>query len=361
MTKLANTRNLLKNIRSGFLSYWRANWWHKAWLIIILIILLTVGAAYGVAAWYKSTQPAQIPAATFVPDYARYLGLDPQKTLSALGDIGVKHFRLVGYWSDIESTKGSYDFTDLDWQFAYAEKHHAKISLSIGLRQPRWPECHAPDWVDIKKPASDWQPALEKFMAAVINRYKNSPALESYQLENEFFNKFGDCYDSSRERLVSEYNLVKKLDPTHKVIITRSNKYPNMPTGQPRPDVFGEEIYHKVWWPPGNRYFTYPIPSWYYSFLAGATKIATGRDSILTEVQAEPWLKPGESLFTTSLKQQDETFSADIFKQNIKLAEDSGLKIAYYWGASYWYYRWQVQGDKSVWNVARDLFSPTSN
>ncbi|MGH7238451.1 MAG: hypothetical protein ACREHG_00135 [Candidatus Saccharimonadales bacterium] len=341
-----------------FAAYWRASSWHRVWLVALLIILLVIGAAYGIGKWYKSTQPPQQSGVSFDPDYARYLGLNPETTMKALENIGVKNFRLMSYWSDIEPVKVQYDFSQLDWEFASANKAHAKVTLAIGLRQPRWPECHTPNWVDTSQPEKKWLPQLEGFMTKVINHYKNNPALESYQLENEYFNSnFGECHNDSRPRLISEYKLVKKLDPKHPIIITRSNKYPNLPIGQPRPDKFGEEYYRTVWWPPGNRFATYPYPAWYYSFLAGATKIATGRDSILTEVQAEPWLEPNKTIFDTSLAKQNQSFSAETFEQNIKFAQSTGLAMAYYWGAEYWYYRLVKLHDPSVWNVARQLFS----
>src|SRR5206468_4362139 len=120
--------------------------------------------------------------ASFIPDYASSLGVDPQATMDGMLNIGVRHFRLVSYWSDMEQTQGQYDFSQLDWEFQKAEAKGAKISLAVGLRQPRWPECHMPDWASHESQAQ-WQPQLEQFMTAVVNRYKNSPALESYQLE----------------------------------------------------------------------------------------------------------------------------------------------------------------------------------
>ena len=43
---------------------------------------------------------------------------------------------------------------------------HAKVILTVGLRQPRWPECHAPGWADINQPNDQWQPQLNNFMLA---------------------------------------------------------------------------------------------------------------------------------------------------------------------------------------------------
>jgi len=88
--------------------------------------------------------------------------------------------------------------------------------LSLGLRQPRWPECHVPVWA-ANEPYNVWYPQLMTFITAVVNRYKNNPALGSYELENEYFLKaFGTCHQTIQEnRLIAEYNLVKNLDSKH--------------------------------------------------------------------------------------------------------------------------------------------------
>lgn len=344
-----------------FVKYWRDGWWHKTVVVFWAAVLLCVGTMYGIARWYaysEKDKPLTI-GVSFIPSYAAYLGVDPQQTMDALiNEMGVKNFRLVSYWEEIEPEAGKYDFSQLDWQFAKAEDSHAKITLSIGLRQPRWPECHAPKWVDTSQPYQKWLPQLESFMTKAIERYKNSPSLESYQLENEYFNKFGQCRDSSRSRLISEFNLVKKLDNRHPVIISRSNNYPNLPLGQPQPDVVGMSVYRRVW--EGqitHRYFEYPLPAWYYGFLAGAEKIATGKDSIIHELQAEPWPPNGQPMTDTSLAEQNKSLNAERLKNRFDFGKNTGMRTMYLWGAEYWYYRKQILRDPSVWNVAKAEFT----
>jgi len=317
----------------------------------------------GIAEWYIHSEPGpQQLGVSFIPDYAQSLGVDPQANMDALLKIGVKNFRLVSYWSDIEQTPSQYDFSQLDWQFQKAEAAHAHIILSLGLRQPRWPECHMPDWVKSEKPEM-WEPQLSAFMAAVIKRYQHSPALASYQLENEYFlTGFGICDQipgaEDRSRLVNEYNLVKKLDSKHIVIVGRSNNALGFPIGQPQPDEFSISVYKRVWntTPFLYRYEEYPFPAWYYGFVAGWQKIFDGKDMIIGELQAEAWPPHGQAIQVTALAEQNKSMNATRLKQRFAYGKATGMPQIYLWGAEYWYYRQQVLHDPSLMNVAQQEF-----
>jgi hypothetical protein len=313
---------------------------------------------YGISRWYihsVSNQP-RVVGASFVPSYAAYLGVDPKQTLDAmLRELQIKHLRLVSYWNVGEPTEGQYDFTDLDWQFAKAEQAGAKITLSVGLRQPRWPECHPPTWVDTSKPRAEWQPQLERYMTAVVERYKNSPALQDYQVENEYFLKaFGECQNFDRERLVDEVALVKKLDPQHPIVITRSNNGLGTPWYAPKGDVYGVSVYKRVW-DSGltRRYLEYPQPAWYYAFMGGITKITQGRDLNIHEMQAEAWAPNGKLLTEISLEEQNKSLNAERLTGRFDFARETGLRRTDMWGAEYWYYRKQVLNDPSLWQAAQ--------
>lgn len=314
---------------------------------------------YGIARWYIASQahkPLKL-GVSFIPAYAESLGLDAQKTMDALiRDVGVRHFRLVSYWDQLEPAPGQYDFSLLDWQFEKAEAAHATVTLAIGLRQPRWPECHMPTWA-LGKQTAEWQPRLQDFIAAVVDRYKDSPALESYQLENEFFLRaFGLCTNFDRERLVAEYDLVKQLDPKRPVIVSRSQNAIGISLYDPRPDELGISIYKRTWGSPPGRYVEYPFPAWYYGFIAGMQQIVTGRNTMVHELQAEAWPPNGKSIPETPLAEQNKSFDAERFRDRVEYGKATGMRDIYLWGAEYWYYRLVVLGDDSVWNVARDAF-----
>ena len=288
-----------------------------------------------------------------VPNYARSSGLDPKETLEAIfSELGMRQVRLVSYWKVIEPSPGRYDFSELDWQFEMANKYDVKVSLAVGLRQPRWPECHEPKWLDLKSYL--WEAQLFSYMKAVVDRYKDNPALATYELENEFFMKvFGECKDFNRNRLVYEYNLLKNWDSSRPVIISRSNNWVGLPVGQPRPDKFGISVYKRVWDKTlTHRYFEYPLPAWFYASLAGWEQILSGKDMIIHELQAEPW--PPTDVRQASLQEQYKSMDARRLKERIAYGEATGMRTIDLWGAEWWYFVKTRQNDLSVWNVVKE-------
>jgi hypothetical protein len=351
---------LPKFIWQRFCRYWHKNIWHKFIVIFIVFIGLCLGTMYGIARWYIASEAGKplTLGVTFIPDYAESLGLNPDTTLSAIvNNLHVKQLRLTSYWSDIEPSPNQYNFIELDNEFKIAEAAHAKITLTLGLRQPRWPECHPPGWA-ANEPTNVWEPQLYSFIETVVNRYKNSPSLANYQLENEYFLKgFGACTDFSRSRLVTEYNLVKKTDPVHPIIIGRSNNALGFPLGQPQPSEFGISIYKRVWDTHTHRYFEYPIPAWFYGFLAGVQKIFLHKDMVIDELQAEPWPPHGETITESSLSEQNKSMNASMLKARFQYGEATGMKTIYMWGAEYWYYRMVKLHDPDLWNIAKQAIS----
>ena len=218
-----------------------------------------------------------------------------------------------------------------------------------------------PKWAE-QLPKDEWSVELKKYMQEVINRYRNSPALESYQLENEFFmTVFGICPDHSRERLIDEYDFVKSIDNDHPVIISRSNNAIGLPVGQPRPDRFGVSVYKRVWDKALTKdYFEYPFPGWFYGYLAGAGKLVTGKDLIIHELQAEPWLPPQYQMNNLNhLTEQDKSMNAKRLRDRIEYGRATGMREIYLWGVEWWYWRKVKAHDPSIWDVAKDEMART--
>ncbi|OGL39902.1 hypothetical protein A3J32_02720 [Candidatus Saccharibacteria bacterium RIFCSPLOWO2_02_FULL_46_7] len=340
---------------------WSGSVWRKAGSLLIAVFVAFSVASYSVAQWYinkHANQPLTL-GASFIADYARNFSLDPKQTLEAmLADLNLKQVRLVSYWKNIESQQGKYDFSDLDWQFELANKYGADVSLAIGLRQPRWPECHEPDWA--KNQSKDfWQPKLYAYMEAVVDRYKNNPALQGYELENEFFMKVcGKCTDFDRQRLIEEYKMVKSWDPNHEVIVSRSDNWIGIPIGEPKPDKYAISIYKRVWDAiVTHRYFEYPLPPWFYASLAGWGELFNDRDMVVHELQAEPWPPKGMELWEAPLTEQYKSMDAKRFKDRINYGIDTGMRTLDLWGAEWWYWLKEKHGDDSVWQVAKEAIA----
>lgn len=338
--------------------YWSRGLWQRIWLVFCSVMFVLISAMFGIAYWYQQQHKNEplVIGTTFIAPYAESLGVDARETLQAsIQELGIKQYRLVSYWNEHEKEQGKYDFSQLDWQFDMIEASGGTVSLAIGLRQPRWPECHMPSWAK-NKDLEVWYPQLRNYISAVVSHYKDRPSLKSYQLENEFFlSVFGDCPDHSRWRLVEEYNLVKSLDNKTPIIVSRSNNAtPSWPVGEPRADVVAASIYKRVWDKTfTKRYFEYPLPPWYYSFLAGATQITTGKNTIIHELQTEPWLPNGYDLRTAPISEMYKSMNPDMFIKRLDYAVDTGIKSIDMWGMEWWYAMKVVRQDDGMWQAAK--------
>jgi hypothetical protein len=365
LKKQSNQRDIRTWANKLWLYLWHRGFWHRALFILASIVILFTAYSYAVAEWYinKHKNEPMTLGATFIPEYAESFGLDPKETLNAMfSDLKLKQVRLVSYWSDIEPTPGKYDFSKLDWQFALAKKYDAKVSLAIGMRQPRWPECHEPDWINVNPNNKQaWQPQLYKYMEAVVQHYQKNPQLQNYELENEFFMKvFGECKDFDRSRLVFEYDLVKRMDPNHQIIVSRSDNWVGIPIGKPTPDQFAISVYKRVWDATfTHRYFEYPLPAKFYAALAGSEELLSGKDMIIHELQAEPWTPNGLNITQISVEEMNKSMNPQRLKDRIAYGEGTGMRTIDLWGAEWWYWMKVKHHDSGTWNVVKQAIAET--
>lgn len=294
--------------------------------------------------------------ASFSIKYAREMNIDAKSCLnSGLKELRIKKLRLMSYWDEHEQERGTYDFEELDWQFELAKRYDVKISLAIGLRQPRWPESHWPAWAQ-DMDERHWQKALNKFISNTVNRYKNHPNLESWQLENEALLKtFGLNGNFSRIRIQEEYKLVKKLDKAHPVIMTTSDSW-GIPFRQPRPDLYGISIYRRFY--DRGEYRQSKRPALFFKIRGWLIKLITGKDVFIHELQTEPWGPSATS--NLSLNEQKVTMNAVRLREAVYFAEKTGLMPAYLWGLEWWYWLKVKYDDDSLWHTAEQIFSANS-
>lgn len=275
----------------------------------------------------------------------RNFGLEPDKVLSWLIEIGFRRFRLMSYWDEHEAEQGKLDFKSLDKQVKKINKAGGKISLCLGVRQPRWPENHWPDWA-LKLDSGQRSEAVCKYVGTVVKRYKDNLAIESYQLENEALLKsFGENPDVNRKRLRQEFDLVKKQDPYKEVIMTTSTSW-GIPLRRPIPDKVGFSFYQVLFNNRKNKYTTPFHKPWLDRLRATAIKIIWRRESFIHELQLEPW--GPQAIWEMSRAEQDKSMNIAQIRSNIRLADSIGLRPIDLWGVEWWYWRTFIKKDPSI-------------
>jgi len=336
-------------------------WWkrlrHRSWRIVkskpfiivaaVLVVLILINSF----AWQPIKNPQY--GVSFSVKYAEELGSDWKANFIALlDDMHVKRFRLMSYWDRIEKSPGKYDFSELDWQMDQAAKRDVKISLAIGLRQPRWPECHRPDWAKkLAKPEQNQE--LSKFIEATVKHVKNHPALASYQLENEALNGwFGECtsVDIERDRLAQEFSMVKDLDPSHPIYMSLSDQH-GFPAGSLVPDKYGFSVYRVVYSTqlPIHFYMTYPTPTTYHRLRAWLINRIKHRQVFIHELQLEPW--GAKATKDLSIEEQNKSMNTEQMKFNLDFAKRIGQPEIYVWGSEWWYWRMNHFNDSGPWDT----------
>lgn len=269
---------------------------------------------------------------------------------SLIVELGVRRFRLMSYWDEIEKSPGEYDFLQLDIQIAMIEAAKGEVSLCLGARQPRWPENHWPDWA-WELPKSQRDEKLLEFIKAVVKRYKDNSTVTSYQLENEaLLTNFGERPDTDRNRLLVEYATVKNLDSNTPVVMTTSTSW-GIPIRQPIPDIVGFSYYQVLF--NNNKYGRSFHRPWLDRVRAWLVKILHGRPSFIHELQAEPW--GPKNIWDMTKKEQDKSMSLSQLQKNIEQAKRTGLYPIDFWGAEWWYWLKTTHHDPTIWQTIEKL------
>lgn len=312
---------------------------------------------------------------TFSTLMARQLELEPRRVFDEiLDDLGARAIRLPIYWNEVETERGKFDFSDYDYLVKKSEEAGAKLVLAVGRKLPRWPECHIPSWTEeIRNPrlrptATDGQAkseirndefenSVDKYIMEVINRYKDSPAVIAWQIENEHFHVFGaDCAAGKLkpESVDNEIALVRSLD-SRPIMLTDAGKAGTWFTSlwKNRADIVGITMYYQVWNSRGAWNSTFG-PGLFWLKKKIVAPFFPGKTIINAELQAEPFgptLLPGYDL---SL--QKELMNVERLQRTIKRSRRAGFEENYLWGAEWWYWLKEKHNDPSMWEEAKELF-----
>lgn len=293
---------------------------------------------------------------TFSYPYAEQLGLNWQETyLAILDDLKVDWLRIPVYWSDIEKNSGIFDFSRVDWQIREASNRGVNISLVIGQRVPRWPECWFPKWVE-KLNKKEREDRVLKMLEKTVNHYKEQKVIKYWQVENEpLLSIFGKCPSPDKEFLQREVALVKEIDLTRPVVVTDSGELSSWFRIAKIADVLGVSMYRVVW----NKYFGYFNWKWVAppSFYRIKTYLIQNRVNkvINTELQLEPW-SPNGDITLTPIKEQMKSMSLDIFRENIEFARKTQFSPTFVWGVEWWYWMKTVKNISDFWEEGGKLW-----
>lgn len=333
---------------------------------IIVFFSIILGCAIFIAYFYFTLDKVDVDrdmkfGTTFTPWRATDLGLDWREAYVAiLDDLGARRLRLAAYWNRIEKTEGEYDFSELDWMIGEAEKRNADIILAIGARLPGWPECHIPDWARESFFSGDsfvrlWsEKSLLRYLRTTVERYRESPAIWAWQVENEPFLKFGECPSFDREFLGNEIELVRAVDG-RPIILTASGEFGKWRKVAPLGDIFGTTLYRSVYHHLFG-YITYPIPPSFFRLKSLTIKKWTKPENIIViELQGEPWVED-PPISDAPLEEQYITMSPEKFNGVLEYIRYTDFNEFYFWGSEWWYWMKQ-EGRPEIWNIARNIFA----
>ncbi len=320
--------------------------------VIVPIGILISGYFY---VQYKPSPDPQFGLSFSIP-HAQYLGFD-WKTLylDMLNDLQPKKLRLMAYWEIIEPEPGLFNFQQIDEMLIEATKREIDVTLVLGHKQPRWPECHHPYWYESLND-SEKESAQLGMMKEAIGHFRQFEAIKVWQIENEPFFEFGyNCPKLPPDLVKKEIMVVKSLD-IRPVLLTDSGEQGYwVATSELGADVFGSTMYRTVY---NDRwgYYRYPLPPTFFRIKAGWLKAKTNIEQIIgVELQAEPWFIA--DIKHTTLETQFALMNPKVFRQNVEYAKRVGFEENYLWGVEWWYWLAKEKNDWGMWNEAKKVLS----
>jgi hypothetical protein len=361
---------------------WRAVMRLKMLILAAVTVFFTIphGGQLGMGEQY-SARPVVI-GSTFSQKQAAYLGISSHDAFTASTELGFPLIRLGSYWSDVEPRRGEFDFAKLDWLIDEAGQRKVGVVLTVGMKAPRWPEYFLPSWID----ASEYgygatvagptiQSAVLEYIRVVVERYRDNPVVQYWQVENEPFDPAGSKqWRIDPGLLAEEISLVRSLDHHQRPVIStayvqtnwlldrRDQLLGNSRSGHdllPLVDILGLDIYLTV----GARIAGFPI---YFhatddvvqrklaDYQAEASSL--GREIWITEAQAEPW-EPGRIVDVRPENPPSQTPHAML--RTVEVLRAAGMQTILLWGVEHWYMRRTVHQDPTWWESAERVASTT--
>jgi len=298
---------------------------------------------------FKRVVAHPIYGATYSPAYAQYLGLNADEVYIALIDeLHLRQIRIPVHWNDIQWEAEGERFWDVDWLMDEAAKRNVQVTLVIGNKVPRWPECYTPEWAAALS-AEEYEQALLDYIDLIVTRYRTHPALDRWQVENEALFAFGACPKHDYALVRREIAHVRALDDKHPIQLTVSGEQQIWASVASDADVIGASMYRKVALPNGWP-ITFPIPARLYTLQTLSVSLLLDK-VVISELQAEPWLTKEYREY--SIDEAAALFTPRELEGYLRYARSTGLNEISLWGVEWWYYLKQ-NGRPELWNAGRE-------
>ncbi len=325
-------------------------------LVVLALSLKRPASAIGVERW----------GVTFSHQFGQYLEIDWRKAyIAVLDELKPPIIRLPFYWDDIEKNKGEFNFEIYDFLVDEAEKRGVELTLVVGMRVPRWPECHIPLWAK-DLPLAEQKEEVKGVIIAIVERYKQRKSVTTWQVENEpFLPFFGDCPQPDGGQLDEEIKLVRFLDPERPILVTDSGELSTWLPAAKRGDVFGTTMYRIVWsnvFSPYLGFIDYHLPPKFFWLKANIVHLFFGNNKriINVELQAEPWNAEFYEGVSKNLDGNSPSMNLPQFYDNIAYAREVGFPDVYLWGVEWWYVMKEEFDDPRFWEAAKDVIATSS-
>ncbi len=318
-------------------------------LILVALILFWIGKPQQNLKW----------GVTFSTIRAEELGFNSQELFTEiLNDLHPKKVRIPVYWSEIEPQQGQFNFTPYENLLAKANEMGTEVVLVLGKKQPRWPECHQPDWYNHLPDEASQDLAVLNMIEKSVTHFKSNQSIVAWQIENEPYFQYGPrCPVTSKELYEKEVALVAKLDNRPTIATDSGEKGIWVTVANSGTTILGTTMYREVYHDKKGKYLSYNLPWWTYNIKAGLVKLLTSTKEVVgMELQAEPWLIISNPNATPP-KDQLKHMNPEIFQSNIEYATKVGLAENYLWGVEWWYWMSKVHGDNSMVTTAKNLFN----
>lgn len=329
-----------------------------------LVLFVAFALLLGSESWPHPAPPPPLAGFSYSPLTSMWANRDPAQDLRTLLDsTNPDLVRLPVYWEMVQPDPDTLDFSSVDSLLAVVAAHNriasnpTRVVLTVGARNFLYPELHEPGWAGPRQQPylNEVQsgPIYRRYIDASVMRYRASPLLYAWQVENEPLDYVGNGFTGDDQikvkQLLWEIAEVHRLDPAHKAVTTT---FDGWNVGVDMMQLWTPGIlYHLGGWPQGFpeetledgdalgldlyidgpstplRFTTPDLRAEWKEQAVGfwaARAHAMGKGVWLAEMQAQPWtVSPG-------------TFAeSDLIASAVDYRQES-LQVVLMWGVETW-------------------------